>query len=294
MKKPSPPHGTIVVGIDGSAPSTRAADWAADLAWRERRALTVVHSSDPFSFEQGGVWSGWGAGWDELRRRAEASYGEAVTATLERTHERHPELVVHVVEEYVDPRLTLTELSEHAHLLVVGSHGRGPVATTLLGSVSAGVARTAQCPTVVVRPAPDETERDGVAIVVDRLHPCETTVEFAFRHASTVRLPLRVVLCHDDRDHQHRAPTPEQLQLELSELGAGLREKFPDVDVDLDVHRGAIEDVLVATTVTADLTVMGRRPHHGLTRLARSSLTTLVLEHARGPVVIVPERKHES
>ena len=38
-----------------------------------------------------------------------------------------------------------------ADLVVVGSHGRGPIAATVLGSVSAEVAETAPCSVLVAR-----------------------------------------------------------------------------------------------------------------------------------------------
>ncbi|WP_170286215.1 universal stress protein [Nocardioides rubriscoriae] len=287
------PHGTVVVGIDGSVHSRQAVDWAAGLARREHRPLVLVHSSDPFTFEQGGVWTGWGD-WHELRRRADSPHGEIMTAELARTQATHPELEVHPVEDYVDPRLALTELSTHAYRVVVGSHGRGPVASALLGSVSAAVARDARCPTVVVRPDTARTggvTRNGVTVVVDRSRPSPESMELAFRHASTTGQRVRVLLCRDDRDDLEDPSSPEQLRLELSELCAGLGEKFPDVTVQPEVEHGPMEDVAVGATVESDLTVIGRYPHHGRVGLARGRFTTTVLEHARGPVVIVPERK---
>ncbi|MFB9312704.1 universal stress protein [Nocardioides plantarum] len=284
------PHGTVVVGIDGSTASTRAADWAADLAQRDGRALTLAHSSDPFTFEEGGVWSGWGD-WHELQRRSRAEYGVALTTAVDRVTERYPGVVVHVVEDYIDPRLALTQLSEHAHLLVVGSHGRGPLASALLGSVSAAVARTAHCPTAVLRQHPSGSDRVGVVVVIDREHPSTAAVELAFRHASTTQRPLRAVLCHDEHEHPRQHPDAAQLRLELSELCAGLGEKFPDVRVTHEVERGPLADVLVGATVTSDVVFMDRGPHRPLDRLARSGLATTVLEHARGPVVVVPERR---
>ncbi|KAB8192033.1 hypothetical protein FH608_029360 [Nonomuraea phyllanthi] len=45
----------------------------------------------------------------------------------------------------------LTAAAERADLLVVGSHGGGPVGAALLGSVSRGVLGHTECPVAVVR-----------------------------------------------------------------------------------------------------------------------------------------------
>jgi nucleotide-binding universal stress UspA family protein len=53
-----------------------------------------------------------------------------------------------------DPRREIVELAVEleADFVVVGSHGKGPVARAILGSVSAYVARKAPCVVVVARP----------------------------------------------------------------------------------------------------------------------------------------------
>jgi nucleotide-binding universal stress UspA family protein len=43
---------------------------------------------------------------------------------------------------------------QKADLIVMGTHGRGPVAHVLLGSVTEKVVRKAPCPVLTVRPTP--------------------------------------------------------------------------------------------------------------------------------------------
>ncbi|GAA3221614.1 universal stress protein [Actinocorallia longicatena] len=59
---------------------------------------------------------------------------------------------VKVVEELStgQPVAVLTEVSAGADLLVVGSHGRGPLTGALLGSVGHGVLHHAHCPVAVI------------------------------------------------------------------------------------------------------------------------------------------------
>ena len=59
-----------------------------------------------------------------------------------------------------DPGDVIVEAAEaeHADMVLVGSHGRGPVGRLLLGSVSEFVVRNAPCPVLVVRP------REGAAL----------------------------------------------------------------------------------------------------------------------------------
>jgi nucleotide-binding universal stress UspA family protein len=51
-----------------------------------------------------------------------------------------------------DPGRALVGESVNTGLLVLGSHGRGPVRRALLGSVSAHVVREARCPVIVCPP----------------------------------------------------------------------------------------------------------------------------------------------
>ena len=124
------PHGSVVVAVDGSKHAARALTWAVSHARLVARPLAVVHCaahSDP-----PGVLT-------EAARAVEV-LAEGV------------EVSVHRVAE--DPRQVLIEASHTAHVLVLGSRGRGAIRSALLGSVSSAVSRHARCPVVICRPGP--------------------------------------------------------------------------------------------------------------------------------------------
>ena len=134
--------GRIVVGVDGSEASTTALDWAIAEAELHDAELVVVH----------GWWYSFG-GASEARQAKDLTHVDAaliLDAALERVRTRsgcaaRGELIESAAAT------TLVEHSAIADLVVVGSRGRGSVASMLFGSVAQGVSARAHCPTVVVR-----------------------------------------------------------------------------------------------------------------------------------------------
>ncbi|MDR5701486.1 universal stress protein [Agromyces aerolatus] len=138
----------VVVGVDGSPEGARALEFAAREAERIGEPLIAVHAWD-IAVIAGGEY-GYGVamvGTDELSQAAEELLDEA----LEPIAGTHPG--VEVVRRVItgDPVTALADEAADAKMLVVGSHGRGPLARFLLGSVSHGVLSHLEAPTVVVR-----------------------------------------------------------------------------------------------------------------------------------------------
>lgn len=139
--------GPVVVGVDGSALSRAAVEFAAEEAAVRGARLHAVHAyTHPVS---GGPGDMQPLVYDEdqLRGEEERVLAESLTGLTE----RYPEVAVTRAAVRARPVVALTESSRDAQLLVVGSQGRGELRELLLGSVSHGVLHRAACPVAVVR-----------------------------------------------------------------------------------------------------------------------------------------------
>jgi nucleotide-binding universal stress UspA family protein len=197
--------------------------------------------------------------------------------------------------DYADPADLLEKLSVQADLVVVGSHGRGPVLSKLLGSVSIRLVRHAHCPVVVVRPGNPGTVRNGVLVGLDALPESQPVLELAYGEASRRGLPLTVLHASGSMpgavEAAYLPETPgerEAERLALAEAMAGMTEKYPDVCVTTRLVDGRPEDLLTELGDRMDLVVVGGHQAHGLERVLFGSVSVAVVEHAHCPVAVVP------
>jgi nucleotide-binding universal stress UspA family protein len=268
------PAGTIVVGWDSSRHSRSALAWAVEHARGERRPVTVVHCISPQVEGEIAVWT------DDVRLRQMAAnlHDEARDALGEHA----PDVEIHALVNVGEARRVLVGLSQRAFMVVVGSHGRGPVRSKVIGSVGVAVVRDAACPVVVVRPHHAGVVRRGVLAALDVDEVALAVAEFAFHEASVLRLPLTVVHCVP-------VGTPEDLtsdaQRRLSEVLAGLREKYPDVGCTFSVEEGGTEEVVIAQARDRHLTVLGA-PHR--TSQLLTTTASRIIERSTNPIVVVP------
>ena len=139
-------RGPIVVGVDGSAPSLKALEWAAEEASTKKLDLHVVVGWHlPLML---GMPLPLPTGFDPLEPARDV-LEEAQRAVAG----NYPDLVLktHVVEGPAARALVRTAADVGASLLVVGARGHGEVTGLLIGSVSEKVATHAKCPVVIVR-----------------------------------------------------------------------------------------------------------------------------------------------
>jgi nucleotide-binding universal stress UspA family protein len=139
---PHPQRAPVLVGIDGSPASELATAIAFDEASRRGVDLQALHAwSDVQVLELPGF------DWAVVKAEAERSLAERLAGW----QERYPDVTVHRLLVCDRPARQLIEKSESAQLVVLGSHGRGGIARTLLGSVSNAVVHSVRMPVIVAR-----------------------------------------------------------------------------------------------------------------------------------------------
>lgn len=286
-------HGAVVVGYDVTAHSRLALDWAAHHAATLHRPLLIVHALTPPHLQDG-----LGVGMPELRKEMRVIGRRSLDGALARVQEIQPGVEVKVHLAFGATHDVLLDSVEGAQMLVLGSRGRGTLASLVLGSVSAGLASVAPCPVAVVRDA--EARRDNptfsgrVAVGVDGSEVSLAALDLAFALASDRGIGVGVVhswgpaaVRRDLTSYEQRRATVEEHELQVGESLAGLAEKYPDVDVTThqaeDDPRRALDDA----SRYAELLVVGSRGRGTTKAAVLGSVSRHVVEHAHCPVVVV-------
>ncbi|MGW1550352.1 universal stress protein [Streptomyces sp. NPDC002346] len=289
----------LVVGVDGSEPSLRAVDWAADEAVLRGVPLRVVYACLWERYE------GAALARDIGKPTALPLAQDVVGVAAQRARARHPDLQVAADVVFEEPEYALVREARHASALVVGTRGRSGIAEMLLGSVSLAVAAAADCPVIVLRGSHDNQAtppvRGRVVVGVGEDVKESEAVRFAAEEARRRGVPLEAVRAwrcpaHETTDHPLLAGEPTRLHEEraVEELEAALQ----DVPADIDVRRRTVEGharrVLLDASHEADLLVVGARRREGHFGLQLGRVAHAALHHSACPVAVVPHRVHDA
>jgi nucleotide-binding universal stress UspA family protein len=136
--------GEIVIGYDGSGCSKRALDSAADLAGATGDSLRVVFAYAP---------GGFGGGEVPAQREAVKELGEKMVAEASATLDRRDPVPPYETEllPLKPSEALIHSAAEHgARMIVIGTHGEGPLRSALLGSTPYKLVHQADIPVLVV------------------------------------------------------------------------------------------------------------------------------------------------
>ncbi|WP_327591958.1 universal stress protein [Streptomyces chartreusis] len=285
----------VMAGVDGSAESLAAAEWAAREAARRDRPLRLVHA------------------WQrQPRKDAGPSAAAAQRRVLRQAEDRIRRTCpgVGVDAEQVEGPATgaLLHAAEQAELVVLASRGRSGFTGFVVGSVALGVVARATLPVVLVRageeasdehlPAGDgspstRTGYQDVVLGLDLGDPCDEVIEFAFEAAR-----LHVVHPWQEPSPLGLGPGeiglvngPAQADEWLGFLDAVIkvwRDKYPEVEVVETVAEGRARSVLVRAATGASLLVVGRRTSERPAGPRTGPVTHAAVQHVGCPVAVVP------
>jgi nucleotide-binding universal stress UspA family protein len=284
----------IVVGVDGSESSLVAARFAAVEAGLRNRPLRLVYAyAWPIAHTPLAV-PPYGLSEKATRDEAERVVAAAVKAVG--AHAGGVAVAGRAVGGAA--AAVLESAAADACMMVVGSSGRGGLASLLLGSVAAGVAMHAHGPVVVVRQSPEVPPVAGPVVVgVDGSPYSEAAAGFAFEEAELRGLPLIVVHVWtpsagpwhaDARLHSDDAAELETAEVHRVRGWVRLwQEKFPAVPVTYRLIAAHPAKALIDLSSGATLLAVGSRGHGGFAGLLLGSVSQQVLHHAHCPVAVV-------
>ena len=285
----------VVVGVDGSEESLRAVEWAALEAKRHSSPLRIV--SVPSLVPRIHAYNASPAAIANALRGIAA---RALDAAITRSEEVARGLPTTTSLLSGPPALAVAESGAGASMLVVGARGAGGFAAMVLGSVSRYAAARAPCPVVVVREESMAVHRE-IAVGIRDPRDTNQTLAFAFEEAALRGADLVAVhtwfwfpsALHLSAGSAELRPTdPDRIAAEAaSSLAAALggwRDKYPGVQVRHDIIHGHPARVLASYSARADLVVLGRHGHPADAGPSIGSIQHAVLDHAHGPVAIVP------
>ncbi|MDQ0958107.1 nucleotide-binding universal stress UspA family protein [Streptomyces sp. B4I13] len=283
----------LVVGVDGSEPSMRAVDWAADEAVLHGVSLRLVYASLWERYEGAALAEGLG------RSSEQVLADNIVDAAAKRAHRRAPDLKISTAVLPDDAVSALLGESGRACALVIGARGRGNIAELLLGSVSLAVAARAHCPVIVLRGSHDNRPYQRIVLGVGEEPRNTAAVRFAFEEAAARYATLQAVrawrrpahktsdhpLLAGEPEHHHEQRAAETLDAALSDAAAD----HPSVQVRRRTVEGPAHQVLLDASATADLLIVGAQRRHGHAGLQLGRIAHAVLHHSACPVVVVPQ-----
>jgi nucleotide-binding universal stress UspA family protein len=285
--------GPIVAATDGSEESLQAVDWAAQEAELRGLPLRIVSAAalPPRMAEHQTA-----AGVATVADTVISNRDRGLAAATQRATAIAPDILVDADGLGGSPAQAITEAGSGASMLVVGSRGMGAFTALILGSVSRYAAAHAACPVVVVR---EQTTAAHPQVAVGIGDPTEASaaLSFAFEEAALRKASLIAVHALDSGGDVSRASRAmaapgahaleERVAGQLQALLADWQTRYPDVQASYDFVHGHPGRALVGLSARADLVVLGRHRPDGFLP-GPGAVRHAVLNHAHGPVVIVP------
>jgi nucleotide-binding universal stress UspA family protein len=291
----------VLLGVDGSTSSDCAASLVANLAWPMGTTIEVLTAYPGTSTLFG--MPGMVAAADVIQDTEDALKAEAqrMVAGVGRRFAT-PDLSIEttVLRERAASAILDRAAASHADLIVLGSRGRGPFESALLGSVCAEVIGAASQPVLIVR----DDRADRIVLGVDGSKSAAAAIEIV-QHWPILHEARVMVLSVADIDPQwnpwlqvgalqeaHREGKARLLaHHETLAREAAVKLQTAGIKAEYLAQDGGPAHRLVeeAAHWNADMIVVGSRGQSGLQRFLIGSVARSVLYQSTCSVLIVPE-----
>ncbi len=303
---------SILVPLDGSPYGEFAVPVAEGIAERTGARLHLVHVHVPLATAgsvRGAPVRAYGE-WDMDAKEQEAQY---LSSLSERVLQR-PGIAAErdLLEGSVVETLTSFAAESAADLIVMTTHGRGPLARAWLGSVADGLARHATVPVLLVRPAADPeplgarlfrkvlVPLDGSPLAEQILQPATALGSLSSAEYVLIRVVSPLVLTGysppegglvqalDTSDLERMAQQAEEyLEVRAESLRAEGLVVRTQVVVEMQPAVGILDFARESGT---DLIAMATHGRTGFSRLLLGSVADKVLRGTAAPVLLYRPR----
>lgn len=282
-------QGPVVVGVDGTDESRLAVEYAVHRAQVLGCGIRLVHAvpeppllspAAPFPVTESMEQVGHRILEEAKQQLHDLSDGKVDVEEVIRRHWRNEVLI---------------DASEGARLTVLGHRDLSRRERFFTSSTCTNVAARAHTPVVCVPSSWKSTNRfDRVVVGIESQVHADDALAVAFDSAAQLGSQLSVM-------HAWVAPYDELMvgpantdqwneraKSMLEDLLPHWRDRYPDVDVSVDVHHQQPAAALVSASESADLLVVGRRGHRFPPGIHLGSITRTVIREARCPVEVAP------
>ncbi|WP_417564620.1 universal stress protein [Microbacterium sp.] len=273
---------TILVGVTAAPVAARSVPWAA------ARAAALGQRLELIAVVGGAVGA---VGEDDVVHTAEQAAQSMLDEHAEQARKAGVDVSTRV--ERGNPVAVLVEASESAALLVIGSDSTGVGSTR--GAHGIRITAAAHCPVVAV-PDLDTVGRTGVLVGTDGSEVSAGAVDFAAAEAARLGETLTAVSVWTPMPipgplSGYPEPYLDDMQGVTGEILrnalAGVREKYPDLEIVERVECGYPSTIITELAQDARLAVVGSHGRGAFARLLLGSISHEVLARLATVTAIV-------
>lgn len=284
-----------IVGVDGSAASQAALQWAAERVDRFGRVRPVYAWDFPIAVWAPTPFSPGAVPPVEEMEKAAAEAAASCVEDLEGVPHDEP------LVRRGDAGDVLVSEARGAEVLVVGTRGRGPVRSNLIGSVGRHCADRTPVPLVVIPhadPEPTRPDHERIVIGVDGSEHSADALRWAIKYArpedeitaiATWQTPIDGPLVFGSARFDVRVLKAAARDIVNETTDKACAEAGVDPGrVHREITEGDPRWVLLSREEVSDLLVLGQRGRSGLPHFFVGSTTTALIHRPRCPIAVIP------